>query len=83
MMASDYMMLVQMKGTGGEISTVFQMVCETAFLASQWFWFMFLSITAVVALLCQLLSLLLLLRLFIWLLLSKKSGDVMCGQYNG
>lgn len=83
MMASDYMMLVQMKGTGGKISTAFQMVCETAFLASQWFWFMFLSITALVALLCQLLSLLLLLRLFIWLLLSKKSGDVRCGQYNG
>lgn len=35
--------------TGEEINKALQMVCETAYLASEGFWFMFLSIIALVA----------------------------------
>lgn len=59
-----------------------QMVCETAYLASQGFWFMFLSIIALVAFVMPAAATAAEAP-YLGCYCQKKSGDVRSNQYNG
>lgn len=70
--------------TGEEINMALQMVCETAYLASQGFWFMFLSIIALVAFVMPAAATAAAAEApYLGCYCQKKSGDVRSIQYNG